>query len=265
MKESKLFSKSDIDRLGLRTAFLQVCFNYERMQGIGWTYTLLPYLQKIYKDDKVKLAEAMKDHMGFINTHPALVGFLSGLILSLEEKREDRNLISSLRIALFGPLAGIGDAMFWFTILPIVAGICASFASQGSILGPLIFFIIYMGIFALRIMWTRIGYNLGTQALESVKSLSSTVTKAATVLGLTVVGALIASYVHITVLSQIPITADHSVALQADFFDKIIPNILPLAYTFIMYYFLRKKKVSPTILILVTFIMAICCSFLGIL
>lgn len=265
MKESKLFSTGDIDRLALRTAFLQVCFNYERMQGIGWAYTLLPYLKRIHNGDREKIAAAMKDHMSFINTHPGIVGFLSGLILSLEEKNEDRKLIGSLRVALFGPLAGIGDAMFWFTILPIVAGICASFASQGSLLGPVIFFIVYTGIFLLRIFWTRIGYRLGTKALANVKAISSSVTKAATILGLTVVGALIASYVHIAVVSRIPITADHSISLQADFFDKIIPNLLPLGYTFFMYYLLKKKKVSPTLLILMTFLMAIAGSFAGIL
>jgi PTS system galactosamine-specific IID component len=77
----------------------------------------------------------MKDHLEFINTHPNLVGFLMGLLISMEEKGEDRNTIKGLKVALFGPIAGIGDAIFWFTLLPIMAGICSSFASQGTCLG----------------------------------------------------------------------------------------------------------------------------------
>lgn len=85
----------------------------------------------------------MTDNLEFINTHPNLVGFLMGLMMSLEEGGGTRDAIKGLKLALFGPIAGIGDAIFWFTILPIVAGISCSFASQGSVLGPIIFFATY--------------------------------------------------------------------------------------------------------------------------
>lgn len=81
----------------------------------------------------------MKDNLEFINTHPNLVGFLMGLLISMEEKGENRDTIKGLKVALFGPIAGIGDAIFWFTLLPIMAGICSSFASQGNLLGPILF------------------------------------------------------------------------------------------------------------------------------
>ncbi|MFX0560366.1 PTS galactosamine transporter subunit IID [Tepidibacillus infernus] len=266
VKESnKVLTKKDITKLGLLSSFLQASFNYERMQAGGFTVAQLPFIKKIYKDDKKGLSEAMKDNLEFINTHPNLVGFLMGLLLSLEEGKEDRNLIKGLKVALFGPLAGIGDAIFWFTILPIVAGISASFAEQGSILGPIIFFSVYLTIFAFRIVWTHLGYNLGVKAIEKIKTSSQTISKAATILGVTVIGGLIASYVHINILTEVAINAEHSVSLQTDFFDKIFPNILPMAYTLLMFYFLKKKKVSPVVLILGTFIMAIVMSVLGVL
>ncbi|WP_034849569.1 PTS galactosamine transporter subunit IID [Clostridium hydrogeniformans] len=266
MKESKnLFTKKEIGKLGLRSIFLQSCFNYERMQGAGWAYSMMPYLKKIHKDDKEALSVAMKDNMEFINTNPTISPFLMGFLLSLEEKKEDRNLINSLKVALFGPLAGIGDALLWFTLLPIIAGICASFAQQGSLLGPIVFFIVYLGIFLSRIFLARFGYELGTKAIDKIKESSKALTKGATTLGVTVIGALIATYVNITVLSEIKINAEHSISLQKDFFDKILPNILPLAYTFLMYYFLKKKKVSPTVLIIATFALAIIGSLLGVL
>ncbi|GAL52108.1 N-acetylgalactosamine-specific phosphotransferase system enzyme IID component [Escherichia albertii NBRC 107761 = DSM 17582] len=79
-------SKKDITRLGFRSSLLQASFNYERMQAGGFTWAMLPLLKKIYKDDKPGLSAAMKDNLEFINTHPNLVGFLMGLLISMEEK-----------------------------------------------------------------------------------------------------------------------------------------------------------------------------------
>ena len=258
-------TKKDLRRLAFRSVFLQSSFNYERMQAGGWTYSMLPFLKKIHKDDKQKLSAAMKDNLEFINTNPTLVGFLMGLVLSLEENNEDRSIIKGLKVALFGPLAGIGDALLWFTLLPIVAGICASFASEGSVLGPILFFLVYVAVFLSRIIWTSAGYNLGVKAINVLKENSKAISKAATVLGVTVIGGLIASYVHIQLLPQIAINADHAISLQTDFVDKILPNILPMGYTLLMFYFLKKKNINPTILILITFVAAILLSLLGVL
>ena len=263
--EIKRLNEKDIKILAIRSALLQSAFNYERMQGIGWTHSMLPALEKIYKDDKEGLSNAMKDNSGFINTTPTVSAFLMGLIVSLEEKKEDRNLINSLKIALFGPLAGIGDSLLWFTLLPIVAGICSSFAQQGSILGPLVFFIVYLGVFLSRIYLALVGYNVGSKALEKLKNVSKYVTKAATILGVTVIGGLIASYVNMEVLAEIPINADHVISIQKDFLDKVIPKLLPLSYTFFMYYLLKFKKINPVVLIVSTFILAIICSYFKIL
>ena len=96
MEYKKILHNSDIKKLAMRSALLQSSYNYERMQGMGWTHAMLPALEKIYKDDKEGLANAMKDNSGFINTNPTAAAFLMGLIISLEEKKEDRNLINSL-------------------------------------------------------------------------------------------------------------------------------------------------------------------------
>ncbi len=261
----KKLNEKDIRMLAIRSALLQSAFNYERMQGIGWTHAMLPALKKIYKDDEEGLANAMTDNSGFINTTPTVSAFLMGLIISLEERKEDRKLINSLRIALFGPLAGIGDALLWFTLLPIVAGICASFAQEGSILGPLIFFIVYICVFLSRIYLALIGYNVGSKAIEKLKNVSKYATKAATILGITVIGGLIASYVNIEILAQIPINKEHVISIQKDFLDKIIPKLLPFSYTFFMYYLLKVKKANPVILIIITFFLGILCSYFKIL
>lgn len=200
----------------------------------------------------------MTDNMEFINTSPPLVSILMGLLMSLEEKDVDRQTIKGLKNGLFGPMAGIGDAIYWFTIMPIVGGIAASFATKGNLLGPIIFFIVYLGIFLCRIPFAHLGYNLGTRAIDVIQENSEIISRVATIMGLTVIGALISSYVTLSLKLKIG-----SASLQKDFLDKIFPNLLPLAFTFFLFWLL-KKKVSPIVLIVVVFFLAIICSYFGI-
>ncbi len=265
MLESKKLTKKDITALGIRSSFLQASFNYERMQAGGWLWSQLPLLEKVYADDKEGLAKAMEDNLEFINTHPNFVGFLMGLLISLEENHEDRELIKGLKLALFGPIAGIGDAIFWFTFLPIVAGISSSLASQGMIIGPIIFVTFYAIVWFLRIVWTHMGYSLGTKSFEILKDNSDLISNSATILGITVVGALIANYVRIDLLPVINVMDGIEVSVQAAFFDTIFPKLLPMAYTLLMFYLLKKKQVSPVVLIVSTLILSIVCSYIGLL
>lgn len=266
MKESNVkMSSKDLTTLALRSSFLQASFNFERMQAGGWLFAMLPFLKRIYKDDKKGLQDAMVDNLEFLNTTPVTSGFLMGLVLSLEENKESRTTINGLKTALFGPLAGIGDAIFWFTLLPIVAGVCASFASEGQIMGPILFFLTYVGVFCTRIIWTRLGYTLGVSAVEKIKKSSQTIAKAASILGVTVIGGLMSAYLNITVLTEIPVSDTVTISLQTGFFDKIMPKLLPVAFTFLMYYLLKKKNVNPTVLIFGTFIGAILLAMVGVL
>jgi PTS system galactosamine-specific IID component len=265
MESKKVLTKKDINKLALRSVFLQASFSYERMQAGGWTYAMLPFLKKIHKDDKAALSESMQYNMEFINTNPWTSGFLMGLVLSLEENKEDKNLIKSLKAGLFGPLAGLGDAIFWFTVLPIVAGISASFAKSGSILGPLFFFICYCIVFSSRFLWTNMGYKLGTSAIETIQKSSQLISRSASILGITVLGGLIPSYVNLHVVKTFTISAGHKFSIQHDFLDHIFPNILPLAYTLLIFYLLKKKKMNPVLLIFLTIVLAIVGSYFGIL
>ena len=264
MKESNI-TKKDLTVLGFRSGLLNASFNYERMQAGGWLWSQLPLLKKIHKDDKQGLANSMKDNLEFINTHSILAAFLMGLLISMEEKKEDRTLIQGTKIALFGPLAGIGDALFWFTLLPIIVGVSASFAIEGSILGPIIFFLCYVAIFAIRIPLAHLGYSLGAKGLENLSDNTEKLSKAATIIGVTVVGGLVASYVKISVLPEISINETTIISIQKDLIDKIFPNLLPLLYTLAMFALLKFKKAHPVTLIVVTFISVIVLSYLRIL
>lgn len=261
----KKLTDKDLTTLAYRTAFLQSSFNYQVMQGTGFCYSMLPALEKIHGDDKEKLAESMKSHSGFINTHPQTVGFLQGLMLSMEEAGEDIKTVESIKLGMFPALGGIADSLLWFTLLPIMAGVCGSFATKGNILGPIIFLAVYLTLFFSRVPLTKLGYNLGVKSLDMIREHSSKISHAAIMVAMTVIGGLIANYVNIEVLAQIPLADGVMFNIQEELFNSILPNLLPFIYVWTMYYFLKKKKMSPMILIVFTFILAIGCSFFGIL
>lgn len=248
----KALTSYDINVMALRSLLLQASFNYERMQAGGWLYTLIPALRKIHNNPQ-DLANSMKMHMEFINVHPFDVTFLSGLVLAMERGKEKISTIRAVKVALMGPLGGIGDALFWLTLLPICAGIGASIALQGSIFGPIVFLLLFNIVhFALRFGLAHYGYQAGTKAIAILKTHTRNISHAASIVGMTVIGALVASYVHLST-PLILKAGEAKVALQTDVLDKLMPNLLPLAFTLIVYGFLKRgfsavKMIGITIL-----------------
>ncbi|SCA96802.1 N-acetylgalactosamine permease IID component AgaD [Bacillus mycoides] len=251
----QVLTKKDLNKMVWRSLLLQASFNYERMQAAGWLYSILPGLKKIHKN-RHDLSESMKSHMEFFNTHPFLVNIIMGIVLAMEEKKQNRNTIRAIRVAMMGPLGGIGDALFWLTLLPICVGIGASLGQDGNPMGAVVFLLIFNTVhFALRFGLMHYGYSAGTNAISSLKENTKKVAHAASIVGITVVGALIASFVKLE--SSLVIHAGKAkIALQKDLLDKLIPNLLPLAYTLLMYYLL-KKGFSPVKLIIITVIIGI--------
>ncbi|MPN13107.1 PTS system sorbose-specific EIID component [bioreactor metagenome] len=109
------------------------------------------------------------------------------------------------------------------------------------------------------------GYRLGTKSFEMLQENSDIIANSATILGITVIGALIASYVNISLVPVISVAGGIEVGVQEAFLDTIFPKLLPMGYTLLMFYLLKKKQVSPVVLIVGTIILAIVCSFIGIL
>ncbi|CAG9703408.1 PTS system, mannose/fructose/sorbose-family IID component [Clostridium neonatale] len=255
----KVITNGDLNKMVWRSLLLQASFNYERMQACGWLYGLLPGLKKIHKN-KEDLSKSMKDHMEFFNTHPFLVNFIMGLILAMEENKEDRNTIRAVKVATMGPLGGIGDALFWLTALPICVGIGASIAMEGNIAGPFVFLILFNALhFFLRFFLMKYGYNTGVNAIATLKEQTKKISHAASIVGLTVVGGLIASMVKLKTTMVIAVgsaVGDSAVKVQEGVLDAVMPNMLALGYTLLMYKLL-KKGYSPVKLITITVIMGI--------
>jgi PTS system N-acetylgalactosamine-specific IID component len=258
---AKVLTKKDLNNMVWRSLLLQASFNYERMQAGGWTYNILPGLKKIHKN-KEYLSSALLDHMQFFNTHPFLVTFIQSIVLAMEENKERRDIIRGVKVALMGPLGGIGDALIFLTLLPITAGIGASFAKEGNIIGPLLFLASFNFVhFGLRFFLMHHGYNTGIKAIASFKESTKKISRAASIVGLTVIGALVASYVNFNLGININI-GESVLNLQTGAIDKIMPKLLPLLYTFFCYAQLKKGR-SPLMLIGITVALGIIGCLIG--
>lgn len=258
--EGETLDKKTLNQMAWRSMFLQASFNYERMQAGGWLYSILPGLKKIHKN-KQDLSTSMKHNLEFFNCHPFLITFVMGIVLSLEQKKADVQTIRSLRVAAMGPLGGIGDAIFWFTLLPIAAGVGANLALEGSIAGPIIFVLMFNIVhLGLRFWLMHWSYKTGIEGITKITKNAKEFTRAATILGMIVVGALIASYVSIDIVTEIPI-GETSLKVQ-EILDGIMPKLLPLGLTFGMYG-LVKKNVSPMINILIMVLIGIAGAYIG--
>ena len=179
-----------LNKMAWRSCFLQASFNYERMQAAGWLYSILPGLEKIHTD-KDDLATSMTHNMEFFNIHPFLVTFAMGICMSLEQNKADIPTIRAVRVSLMGPLGGIGDALFWMTLVPILAGITSQMAIAGNIAGPIVFLLIFNIIqFAIRFGLMNWSYKMGTQAIGALMDNMKAFTRAASILGVFVVGCL---------------------------------------------------------------------------
>lgn len=299
MAESRVkLSKKDRLAVAWRSTFLQGSWNYERMQNGGWAYSLIPALKKLYPSGE-EAKEALKRHLEFFNTHPYVAAPIIGVTLALEEERAngadiDDAAIQGVKVGMMGPLAGIGDPVFWFTVRPIVGAIAASLATGGSIIAPLFFFIVWNAIRIAFLWYTQeFGYKSGSAITKDLGGgLLQTVTKGASILGMFVLGVLIQRWVTINfngpnaVVSKIPLqkgaylefpkgsvsgTQLHDILGQVgnklsldptkvtylqDNLNQLIPGLAGLLITFLCMWLL-KKKVSPIVIIFGLFVVGI--------
>ncbi len=233
-----------LNQMAWRSLFLQGSFNMERMQAAGWLYGILPGLKKIHSN-KEDLATSMEHNLEFFNTHPFLVTFVMGIVLALEEQKADTNTIRAVRVAAMGPLGGIGDAIFWLTLVPIAAGIGSNFAKDGSIIGAFIFLAAFNIVqFPLRYWLMHWSYKLGTSAIGQLTKHSRAFTRSASILGVFVVGVLTSNFGGTTTRAVIDI-GGKTINVQKEILDVIIPKLLPLLIVLVLYWLFAKKKWTP--------------------
>ena len=303
MAEKIKLTKADRRKVMLRSQFLQGSWNYERMQNGGWAFALIPALKKLYPN-KEDASAALKRHLEFFNTHPYIAAPILGVTLALEEEKAngaDINdaAIQGVKVGMMGPLAGIGDPVFWFTIRPILGAVAASLAvASGSIVGPLLFFILW-NVIRIAFLWytQEFGYQKGTEITQDLSGgMLQKITKGASILGMFVMGILVQRWITIKfpmivasaklskgafvefpkgmvdgtqlqkiltdVAAGLSISPEKVTTLQ-DNLDQLVPGLAALLLTFLCMWLL-KKKVSPILIIFALFIVGIVGHFIGI-
>ncbi|WP_062532786.1 PTS system mannose/fructose/sorbose family transporter subunit IID [Jeotgalibaca dankookensis] len=222
-KNYKLTKK---DRLTVfwRSQFLQASWNFERMQNVGWAYAMIPALKKLYttKEDR---AQALKRHLEFFNTHPYLAAPVLGVTLTLEEERAagrdiDNAAIQGVKIGMMGPLAGVGDPIFWGTLRPVLGAFAASLALSENYLGPIIFFLGW-NLIRMAFLWysQELGYVQGGNIAQNLSGgLMQKLTQGASVLGMFIMGVLVPRWTNMNfpmVLSRVDVAKEDMVNFQA--------------------------------------------------
>ncbi|WP_438468012.1 PTS system mannose/fructose/sorbose family transporter subunit IID [Streptococcus pluranimalium] len=303
MTETQIkLSKSDRQKVWFRSQFLQGSWNYERMQNLGWAYSLVPAIKKLYttKEDR---AAALERHMEFFNTHPYVAAPILGVTLALEEEKAngtdiDDTAIQGVKIGMMGPLAGIGDPVFWFTVRPILGALGASLASAGNIMGPIIFFVAWNAIRMSFLWYTQeFGYKSGKEITKDMSGgILQDITKGASILGMFILAVLVQRWVSINFTVDLPttklaegayvefpkgnvtgaelrgilgdalgglsLTPEKANTLQGQL-DSLIPGLMGLILTFICMWLL-KKKVSPITMIVGLFVLGVLARLAGI-
>ncbi|HJF19743.1 MAG TPA: PTS system mannose/fructose/sorbose family transporter subunit IID [Enterococcus columbae] len=303
MAERIELTKKDRLSVAWRSTFLQGSWNYERMQNGGWAFAMIPAIKKLYKDPEDRKA-ALKRHLEFFNTHPYLASPILGVTLALEEDRAngaavDDVAIQGVKVGMMGPLAGVGDPVFWFTIRPMLGALGASLALSGNILGPILFFVLW-NVIRWAFMWytQEFGYRAGSKITDDLSGgLLQDITKGASILGMFVLAALVERWVSINfkpVVSRVTLSegayiewdkveisgkglktlfdqVNSGMALDPvkvttlqDNLNQLIPGLVPLLLTFLCMWLL-KKKVSPIVIIIGLFIVGIVGHLVGLL
>ena len=302
MAEKLQLSQSDRRKVWWRLTFLQGSWNYERMQNLGWAYALMPAIKKLYttKEDR---AAALERHLEFFNTHPYVAAPIMGVTMALEEERAngaeiDDTAIQGVKIGMMGPLAGVGDPVFWYTVRPILGALGASLALAGNIMGPIIFFLGW-NIIRMAFLWytQEIGYRAGSNITKDLSGgIIQKITKGASILGMFILAVLVERWVSVAftinlpsttlskgayinfpkgdvtgpqlqkilgeVASGLSLTSEQTNTLQGQL-DSLIPGLMGLLLTFLCMWLL-KKKISPITIIIALFIVGIAARFFGI-
>ena len=245
--------KKTLRKMWVNAGYVFAGFNMVKMEGNGFALTMAPVLDELYKDEQER-KEALRRHNGFFNTHAVMFSLIAGITYALERQKMETGavtdeVIENIKASLMGPTAGIGDAFFFNCLRVIAAVIGIGLCSQGNILGVFLFILIY-GVSQLVGRWylLQIGYSFGTTFIDSVfeSGLMEPLTKSAGIVGLTMVGAMVATTVNVKL--NWTITVGETSVVVLDVINSIMPGILSIILVFVLVR-LIKKGVKPITLV----------------
>ena len=261
-------TKGDVRRaFWLWTFFSHANYNYERLQGTAFAHMMTPIIRRLYTSEE-EIRAALKRHLVFFNTEPNVGSVIHGAVIAMEEQRAngatdiDDEAINSVKTGLMGPLAGVGDTITQGTITPILLSIGIGLAEAGNILGPILYFVLEVGIMtALTYFMFMQGYLRGREGVTSIlrSGLLDRVVLGAGVLGNLVLGALTAQFVLLFIAPTI--TVDGNPFNIQDIINRLMPGLLPLLFTLLTWWLLARRNVSPITLLIVYLVVALVGAF----
>lgn len=239
-------TQKDFNGVFWRSFTLLGSFNYERMEALGYLYAIAPILKKIYKDDEEALKESMLRHMAAFNMTVAPSPFVMGISIAMEElakkdKDYDVSSINAVKVALMGPLSGIGDTFFWGIFRILACAIAIGFAQQGNPIAPFVLLLLFnIPNFLTRWYGLKLGYKSGTTMLTEMEKSGKMqlFTHCAGIVGVASVGCLIAMWVPIS--CPLTFTISGSEIIIQEYLDQILPCLIPLVTTLSVFGYLRK-------------------------
>lgn len=265
MSNQKL-TKKELKKISWRYILAsQLNWNYERMMGSGYLYAILPALKKIYANDEKNFQDMMRTHNQFFNTNANFGNLILGIDIAIEEQDgyQAKETIVALKTALMGSLAGVGDSLFhviWGTIFGSVAG---TLAQNGSVVGCILWMIANIALLFGRAALLPLGYKQGVKLVTTLKDKLSAFTNAATVLGVTVIGALIPSVIK----ANVPYVyqRDGIELVLQDTLNAILPGLVPVLLVILTYWMLGKKNLNSASVIWILLVLSVALSALGVL
>lgn len=269
---TKVLTKKDVTKsMWIYYAGAELSNSYERLQSLVFCASMTPVLKKLYTE-KEDLAEALKRHLIFFNTEGILGSIIQGITIAMEEEKAtgqdvSDSAITGVKTGLMGPVAGMGDAIIWAAVMPIIFGIFLPFAADGMALGGIGPLLLYpISTIAISYILIHKGYSLGKKSIVSIMQggAMKSIIFTANVIGLIMMGALSASYVSISTPLQFTISEGTTIVVQ-DILNQVIPGLLPLLAVFGIYFYLTKKGPRYNVILISVVIFSVVCSVLGIL
>lgn len=258
-------TKKDFNQINRRSLFAyQLGWNYERMQASGYLYTILPQLRKIYGDGTPELKEMMKTHTQFFDTSNFFNTIIMGIDIAMEEKEKvkAKDSVQGLKVGLMGPFAAIGDSIFASLIPTIFGALAANMAINGNPIGAFIWLAAQIALMVFRWKQLEFAYKEGVSLVTTMQHRLENLTNAATLLGVFMVGALVATMIKVK-FAWMPHIGKLTIDVQNNI-DMILPKLLPLGIVLAIYWLLGRNKMSSTKAIFIVLVVSIILSALGI-
>lgn len=262
--ETKKLTKSERRNAAWRWTFIgSNNINYGTLQGTGYAWAMAKTLRKVYPNDD-DYVEAMRVEYEYFNITPYMGPLVQGADTAIQEQQGTGSLeaVRSIKTSLMGPLSGIGDSLLWVLYPTIMGSISGYMALEGNPIGAIAWIILNLALVWMRIKLFDLGYGSGVRLITDMADRLNAITESASVLGLAVVGSLIATVVNVYTPLEFTF-GDVTLAVQSEVFDQILPGLLPVLLTGLVYFLLEKRKWGFLKVIFLLIVFSLAGSFFG--